>query len=88
MSGQRKPHHSGSYQRRADRVRQLAYANPATKCWRCSRTLAEHGTSWQAGHVIDGQVDGELRPECLPCNASAGAIRGNRMRVQGTTRRW
>jgi len=28
---------------------------------------------WTAGHVIDGQVDGRLLPECSPCNYGAGA---------------
>ncbi len=88
MSGHRKAWHSGSYQRQAAAVRARADADPATRCWRCGRTRAEHRSKWQAGHVIDGQVGGELRAECTPCNASAGAVRGNRMRVQGYDREW
>ena len=88
MSGSRKAWHSGSYQRRAALVRQRADADPRTTCWRCGRTKAEHGTAWQAGHEIDGQVDGELRAECTTCNASHGARRGNAMRVQAYDRQW
>ena len=87
MTG-RKPWHAGSYARRAQAVRNAADANPATRCWRCGLTKAEHGRPWQAGHHLDGQIDGMLQAECERCNASAGAVRGNRMRTQGTTRRW
>ena len=88
MSGARKPWHAGSYAKRAEQVRARADADPTTQCWRCGRTKAEHQSPWQAGHVIDGQTNGELRAECRPCNTSAGATRGNRMRVQGVTRQW
>jgi hypothetical protein len=88
MSGERKPWHSGTYVKHAEAVRNRANADPTYRCWRCGRTRSEHGTAWQAGHVIDGQVGGELRAECTPCNTSAGATRGNRMRVQGVTRKW
>ena len=69
------PHHLGDFPRRARLVRAIANANPSTLCWRCGRTLPEHGpkAKWQAGHVIDGQIGGELRPEASTCNAAAGA---------------
>lgn len=88
-------HHRGSYQVAAARVRALANANPATRCWRCGLTLAEVRTSkpqarWTAGHLNDGQVGGPLAPECSPCNYGNGAARGNRMREPQpwTSRRW
>lgn len=76
-------HRRGSYQRQARTVRARAYANPDTRCWRCGKTLAEHppGTTWDAGHVHDGQAGGELRPEGSWCNRSAGGRLGNRRRI-------
>ena len=88
MSGAKKPHHSGSYPRLAQAVRDDAYANPATVCHKCKRTLAQHGREWQAGHVIDGLVDGPLAPECAECNARDGAARGNARRVRRVSRNW
>jgi hypothetical protein len=72
------PHHRGSYHRRSLALVRMAYANPDTRCWRCGRTLTEHPPTltgnpprWSAGHVVKGQVDGELRPEVLSCNVRA-----------------
>lgn len=91
----KKPHHSGTHHVRSRLVRQAAYADPDTRCGRCGRTLAEHPNtktgkppSWQAGHVIDGLVDGPLRPEADVCNTAAGARRGNGMRHQAIAGRW
>lgn len=81
-------HRSPAYRRRAKQVRDAANADPLTRCWVCNRTKAEHGSTWEAGHVIDGHPHSELRAECKPCNASKGARRGNQMRNQGTTRTW
>jgi hypothetical protein len=82
-----KPHYTGNYTRRARLLRQAANANPDTRCWRCGRTLPEHPPHrsghpprWQAGHVVDSQVNGALAPEASTCNASAGASYGNRLR--------
>lgn len=84
----RKPaHHRGTHQVRARKVVAAANANPDTRCWRCGQP-ARPGDPWQAGHVIDGQVDGELRPEHRSCNASAGATYGNRLRRHPTSRAW
>ena len=83
-----KPWHQGAYNARAKAVRDAANANPRTTCWRCGRTKAEHQREWTAGHVVAGQMHGELRPECAECNYRHGAIHGNRMRVQATTREW
>lgn len=77
-----KPWHQGDYRKRAARVRALANANPDTRCWRCGE-LARPGDPWQAGHVIDGQIGGELRAEHRSCNIEAG----NEARHRGTTTR-
>jgi hypothetical protein len=89
-----KPHHSGSYSRRAAAVRAYANANPDTRCWRCGRTLQQHPPhrngrppTWHAGHVIDGQIGGLLKPEASTCNKSAGASYGNRTRRRPYYRR-
>ena len=76
-------HRSGDYARRAKAVRQAAYADPLTACWRCGRTLDQHpaGDTWDAGHVLDGNPASALRPEASSCNRSAGASLGNRRRV-------
>ena len=90
MPGHVRTHYAGDYQARDRAVRAAAYANPATTCWRCGKTLVEHGphASWDAGHVRDGDPTSLLAPEASSCNRSAGATRGNRMRGQGTTRTW
>lgn len=87
-------HYTGSYHVQARRIRTLAYANPDTRCGRCGRTLAKHpptktgkAARWQAGHVIDGQVNGALRPEADVCNAAAGA-RLRHQKPERTSRRW
>lgn len=77
-------HYAGTYQVDAKRCTDAAYANPATRCWRCGRTLAEHRRKWTAGHVEDGRVGGLLLAECEPCNKGRGASLGNRRR-QGLT---
>lgn len=82
-------HHRGTYHVRAAKVRAAAYADPFTRCWRCGLTLRairiRHPRArWTAGHVIAGQVDGELRPECSPCNYGHGAAMGNRRRGRRT----
>ena len=96
MAKRKAAHHRGTYAAEARRVRAAANANPATRCWRCGRTLAEHPphrngrpARWTAGHIHDGQTGGPLAPEASTCNYSAGASAGNRRR-QGlrTTRTW
>jgi hypothetical protein len=90
MSGTKKPWHAGLYRKYAPIVVARANANPATRCLTCSQP-ARHGDPWQAGHVIDGKVVTsitDLAAEHRSCNTSKGATRGNRMRVQGTTRQW
>lgn len=69
-------HHKGSHQRRARAIVNAADADPSTRCWRCRRTKAQHRRRWQAGHVIDGQIEGELRAECEECNAREGGKLG------------
>lgn len=87
MSGRRKPWHSGTYHVRARHCREVAYANPETRCRRCGLSYlegvhryGERGARWDAGHVNDGQTGGPLAAEHAACNRSAGAERGNRMR--------
>ena len=100
----RAPHHSGTHQRRARQIVGAANARDAaaaagigepTRCWRCGHTLAEHQphhdgqpARWTAGHVIHGQVNGELRPEASTCNYSDGATHGNRRRRRRWSRQW
>lgn len=78
-------HHKGTFHQQSERVRRAAYASPLTRCWRCGLTLAEiraqkPNAKWQAGHLVDGQINGALAPECSPCNTSHGAAAGNRKR--------
>ena len=78
MATKQKPaHYRGRYHVQSAKLRQAAYANPSTTCWRCGRTLTEvraknPRAKWTAGHLIDGQPDGPLAPECSPCNFRAG----------------
>ena len=80
-------HYRGTYHVEARQVREAAYANPSTRCWRCGLTLAEHPrhktgrpAHWTAGHLVDGQPGGPLLPEASTCNYAAGAGQGNRRR--------
>ena len=80
-------HYRGSYHVQARRVREAAYADPTTRCWRCRLTLPEckphrngKPARWTAGHLIDSDPTSPLLPECSPCNKSAGATYGNRLR--------
>ena len=90
-----KPHHRGTFQRRADKIRAAAYADPYTKCWRCGRTLAQHPRhktgrppTWQAGHVLTGVVDGPLAPEASTCNTThGGRLGGQRAAANKRARR-
>lgn len=83
-------HYRGSYHVDARRVRAAAYLNPLTRCWRCRLTLTEIRQTkprarWTAGHLVDGQVNGSLAPECSPCNYSHGAALGNQRRSEPRT---
>jgi len=86
------PHHTGTFHVQSRKIREAAYDDPNTPCWRCQRTLAQHpphrnGTpaSWHAGHAQDGQVEGALLPEASTCNQQAA--RGNTTPT-ATTRHW
>ena len=81
-------HHRINHGPRAKRLNDAANRDPSTRCWVCGLTLAEvrrikPRATWTAGHVVDGQVGGELRPEHSCCNYSRGARRGNAMRRAG-----
>ena len=83
-------HYRGRYHVQARRVRQTAYANPHTQCWRCGKTLQQiqqkhPQATWTAGHLVDGQAGGTLLPECSKCNYGAGA-RLKAQRAQARTR--
>lgn len=82
-----KPWYAGDYQARARAIRMAAYADPRTRCWRCNLTLSEckphrngKPARWTAGHLRDSDPTSPLLPECSPCNKSAGARYGNRLR--------
>ena len=92
MTRQKLAHHRGTFHVRSKRVRDAAYLNPATTCWRCHRMLHECGPRgdgrhrngtrawWEAGHLIDGDQTSPLAAECSPCNRSHGARHGNALR--------
>lgn len=93
MSYGKAPHHKGTHHTQSARVRAAAYANPDTRCWRCKQTLEQihrnhPRAKWTAGHLIDGQINGTLAPECSPCNYAAGARLGNRNRREPHSERW
>ncbi|MEZ5409572.1 MAG: hypothetical protein R2761_16200 [Acidimicrobiales bacterium] len=66
--------HDWSHQLRAKPVRQRAYADPSTRCWRCGLTLAEvrlanpgRRIEWHAGHTEPTRY-APLLAECSLCN--------------------
>jgi hypothetical protein len=80
-----KAHHADpAYRRLAAQVRAQAYANPDTRCARCGLTLGTD--TWDAGHVVDGDLSAGLVAEHARCNRSAGAIAGNARR--GSSFNW
>lgn len=91
----RAAHHGREHEVRAKRVCEAAYANPATRCWRCGLTLAEvrakfpkRRVTWDAGHTIDGDRFCPLLAECSPCNRAAGELLSRtRRRSSGGTGR-
>lgn len=89
--GVKPAHYRGNYHVTARAVRQAAYANPDTRCWRCGLKLQDHRphkngkpARWTAGHVVDGQAGGPLAPEASTCNFRAGAVAGNAARTSST----
>jgi hypothetical protein len=84
-------HQRGRYKRDAKAVTDAANRNPATRCWRCGKTIAERrvihpAAIWHAGHLVDGLPGGELRAECSWCNTSnGGALSG---RPKHTSSSW
>lgn len=89
-------HHRGTYHRRSLALVAAARADPSTRCWRCGKTRDQFGTystgrpvDWDAGHVIAGDPDSPLLPECGRCNRAAGARLGNKRRnANRYTRVW
>jgi hypothetical protein len=94
------PHHRGDYLVRSRDVRDAANADPATRCWRCGKTLREHAphhngkpARWTAGHLRDSDPTSPLLPEASTCNYSAGALLGGRRtqakhRVEPSSETW
>lgn len=81
-------HYDRQFKVRAKRVTTAAYANKATRCWRCGLTLAEaeaaepgRRITWDAGHTIDADRYAPLLAEHSSCNRSAGAALGNQRRT-------
>ena len=89
-----RPHYAGTYRTVAQRLVATANADQATTCGRCGLRLDEHSPHangrpafWTAGHVIDSQGDGPLRPEASTCNMAAGGQLAARRRWNVTTSR-
>lgn len=85
--------HDAAHDKRAKVIRWRAYADPATRCWRCGRTLAEvkaaeptRRVEWHAGHT-GGPLE-PLAPECSLCNwrDSAATTRAKRASSGGSRR--
>jgi hypothetical protein len=85
--------HDRAHDLRAKPIRERAYADPSTRCWRCGRTLAEVKAAepmrrvvWHAGHT-GGRWD-PLLAECSLCNwrDSAATTRMKRATSGGTGR--
>lgn len=90
----RPAHYAGDYQSRQKALTRAAYANPATTCYHCGRTLDEHPRTragnpptWSAEHVRPADPTSPLAPSVLGCNAAAGrAMQDTQWRV--STKRW
>lgn len=81
----------GDYPRRAKTVRDAANADPTTKCWRCGRTLIEHGPgdTWQAGHIRSSDPTSPLAPEARSCNIREMLHRRNHPeRAEPRSKQW
>lgn len=62
-------------------MRERAYADPSTRCWRCGLTLAEvrarnpeRKVVWHAGHTGPGRF-AALLAECSLCNLRDAAAK-------------
>ena len=65
--------HDWAHDKRSRVIRARAYADPATRCWRCGLTLAEVRAAnpdrkvvWHAGHT--GGPFEPVMAECSLCN--------------------
>jgi hypothetical protein len=95
MTGRGQPHYTGSYAARARAVRDAAYADPSTRCWRCGKTLTEaqrmwpgKRVTWHAGHTVDGNSSLPLAPEHSVCNIRSGGSLGAKQRLMRPSRKW
>lgn len=88
--------HDWSFKLRAKPVRERAYADPSTRCWRCGRTLAEvreanpgRRVVWHAGHTVTGDPYSPLMAEDSLCNLrDAQATTTLQRRSSGGTKRF
>ena len=94
MPAKIRSHYQGDYPARAKALRDRAYANPATTCWRCGLTLAEFAARfprrharWHADHVIAGDRLSPLAPSHASCNTEDGA-RNSHGAGLNPSRRW
>lgn len=99
MPAKDRSHYTGTYQARARHVRDAAYADPTTPCWRCGRTLAQHRIPhptlpwtptprWHAGHTIDANSNAPLAPEANCCNTTAGQRSAHTVHHEPHSRTW
>ena len=93
MPAKDRAHYTGSYQVRAQRVRDAAYADPSTRCFSCNLTLAEKrrtvpDDTWDAGHTVDGNSAFPLAAQHASCNRSSGASLGHQRKRMNPSRRW
>ena len=85
--------HDWAHDQRSRVIRGRAYADPATRCWRCGSTLAEVAAGNPGRTVVGhaGHTGGPLDPvlaECSLCNwrDSAAKTRAKRATSGGTGR--
>lgn len=96
MPAHDRSHYDQQFKVRAKQVRDAAYADSATTCWRCGLTLGAARAAnpgrrivWHAGHTIDGDRHAPILAECSLCNQRAGQkLSDARRRTSGGTGRF
>lgn len=94
MPARVRAHYKGGYAVRARQVREAAYADPLTRCWRCGLTFGEFRSrfpgrhaAWHADHVVPGDPRSPLRAAHASCNTSEGSLNSHGLGLN-TSRRW
>lgn len=94
MPAKNQRHYEGDYKVRARALRNAAYADPSTRCFRCGLTLAEYKAQhprrkadWHADHVVPGSRLSALVPSHASCNTQEGA-RNSHGAGLNPSRRW